>query len=1590
MADCIGPTNIIPNNNQVVLVDVNKTITVIDNNCCTNVDVTQPVTSVVQVLTGPIGAKGDIGASGSQGPIGPSGSQGPTGPSGSSQPFSYVSGNIWATTSSLEISGSLTVSGSSTFTNIGLALFSGSTNLSGSGTLNGYPLLTSNNTGSLLLSSSFNQFTSSYYTDSASFNTRILNNSSSIVILSSSFLSTSSSLSTRVTALENFSSSLNNTFATDAELNAATASLSSSIASLSSSYIASSTSFSASIASLTNATSSYVLNSQTSSMTVLSASFASTASLAPNYLPLTGGTINGNVTVNGTASIAFLNVNYESASVIYSSGSNQFGDASNDVQTLWGTVNVKTGPVLVTGSVTATSGFTGSLLGTASSAVTSSYSNFANTASGVLGGSINHVPYFKTNTTFATSSIYQSGSSTVIINQDNATTAAPEALYVWQPSTTSYNVISGKGNLNNYLQLNIQNTNQGINASSDVVATANNGNETIHYIDMGINSENYSGFLGGANDAYLYSTGHNLWIGNYSDGYKIYFFNSSSLQPIITLNSDNAEVTGSLFGTASWAQNATNANSATSASYALTASYASNVPATASFAVSSSYAITASHALNVPVTASYAISASHANNANNALTATSASHALNADNALTANYAATAGNGGVTQLIAGSGITLLPPGGQGAVTIISTGGGGVTIISGSLVTSSFTNTTSFTFNHNLNTRTPIITVFDSNYNQIIPQNIQLVDTSSAIITFPTLESGFAIGSTGGTTGTALSSSYALFATYADTASYFVETDPIFVAKSASLATTGSNIFKGNQTISGSLIITGSSTLIGNQTITGSILMSGSSYISGVDYIDFDTTASNVGAVSRLKWNENDGTLDLGLKGGNVTLQIGQEEVVRVVNKTGVNLTEAGYEVVRLDGAQGNRIKVALAKGDGDANSLDTLGLVTENIAINQEGFVTSYGLVRNIDTRGVLQGETWIDGDALYLSPTIFGGITNIPPVAPSHSVRLGYVAQSSPNGSIFVKVDNGYELDELHNVLINTSSLAYGDLLIRDGNNVWINSKQLTGSYAITGSLTISGSSTFTNIGTTLLTGSLNVTGSTIQTGNNTLIGNTVLSGSISISGSSTIQGTTTMTGSLSISGSTTQTGNNTLIGTTTLTGSIFMSGDIIPTASSSFDLGSLTNPWRSIYVQSGSISIQSDIPGGIPATISNADGNVTIAGAGFQLKSGSFVPFEVSSTARTAIRVPNIPANDIGGLSIIGSSDGTYQPVINPSGMLHITSNDNQAARVTVDGFGSNIGTIFVGRHARGTSSTPTPTLSGDILVRFAGLGYATSSYFPVVGAVPTSLEFQATENYSTSSYGSRAAFYTYANGAVSRSLVATIDTTGITIPSSSRLFGTSSWAINAQTASYINPLNQNVIITGSLRVSGSLTEIGDTVITGSLTLSSGSALNINNGFYVDGQKQFNYGQFSSTQTQSGSADTAYSATFNTTDFAQGVSLVSQSRITVANTGIYNIQFSSQLHTTANQAVDFSIWFAMTGSNIDNSNTDFTVEKIAGGGYQVAALNFLTRIASGSYIELKYSKTTLEGQLQAKGTQSTPTRPATPSVILTVTQIA
>lgn len=193
-----------------------------------------------------------------------------------------------------------------------------------------------------------------------------------------------------------------------------------------------------------------------------------------------------------------------------------------------------------------------------------------------------------------------------------------------------------------------------------------------------------------------------------------------------------------------------------------------------------------------------------------------------------------------------------------------------------------------------------------------------------------------------------------------------------------------------------------------------------------------------------------------------------------------------------------------------------------------------------------------------------------------------------------------------------------------------------------------------------------------------------------------------------------------------------------------------------------------------------------------------------------------------------------------------------------------------------------------------------------------------------------------------------------------------------------------NSIFIVTGSQYLTGSQWITGSLYVYGDVNVVSGSS------FTRWGNKLFNYGQFSDSTTQSGSADTAYAMKFNTIDSSLNVNVVSGSRLSVSNTGLYNVQFSAQLGTTSNEVVDFSIWFAMTGSIIPNSNTNFSIDKQTGGGYALAALNFLTPITAGDYIELYYSKTTAGGRILAQGIRSNPTRPATPSVIVTLTQVA
>jgi hypothetical protein len=163
------------------------------------------------------------------------------------------------------------------------------------------------------------------------------------------------------------------------------------------------------------------------------------------------------------------------------------------------------------------------------------------------------------------------------------------------------------------------------------------------------------------------------------------------------------------------------------------------------------------------------------------------------------------------------------------------------------------------------------------------------------------------------------------------------------------------------------------------------------------------------------------------------------------NSTGATLYEG--TIVRILGSTGNRPNFVKAQGNNDANSAQTFGVVMADMPNNTDGYVLVQGTLHDLDTRTGAGGATHpftdvtlADGDLLYLHPTIAGYVTNIKPLAPQHLVYVGVVTRTSPtNGTIVYRVQNGYELYELHDVSItsptNGQVLKYNSAL-----NLWQN----------------------------------------------------------------------------------------------------------------------------------------------------------------------------------------------------------------------------------------------------------------------------------------------------------------------------------------------------------------------------------------------------------------------------------------------------------------------------------------------------------------------------------------------------------------------
>lgn len=152
--------------------------------------------------------------------------------------------------------------------------------------------------------------------------------------------------------------------------------------------------------------------------------------------------------------------------------------------------------------------------------------------------------------------------------------------------------------------------------------------------------------------------------------------------------------------------------------------------------------------------------------------------------------------------------------------------------------------------------------------------------------------------------------------------------------------------------------------------------------------------------------------------------------------------------------------------------------------------------------------------------------------------------------------------------------------------------------------------------------------------------------------------------------------------------------------------------------------------------------------------------------------------------------------------------------------------------------------------------------------------------------------------------------------------------------------------------------------------------------------------YGAFQdSTDQTAASTTTAYSITFDTTDYSNGVYLSNSSRVNVRNYGIYNLQFSIQFKNTTNDTQDVDIWFSKNGTNIDKSNSRFSLPARKSSGdpsHLIAALNFYLELQVGDYVELKWRVSDIGVSIEQYGTSTSPTRPAVPSVIFTAQYVA
>lgn len=206
-------------------------------------------------------------------------------------------------------------------------------------------------------------------------------------------------------------------------------------------------------------------------------------------------------------------------------------------------------------------------------------------------------------------------------------------------------------------------------------------------------------------------------------------------------------------------------------------------------------------------------------------------------------------------------------------------------------------------------------------------------------------------------------------------------------------------------------------------------------LKNVNGVQFDITPTPTTPVEGLmQWNPTEDTIDVTAHG--VTYQLGQELSPLFKNQTGATIPNGTPVMFAGSVGASGRIKIQKAIADGSLPAFYTIGMTTEDILNGDDGHVTWFGKIRGLDTTGTPYGETWVDGDVIYISPTVAGGLTKVKPNTPDLQIPVCAVVHAHATvGTYFVRPtwnNKLVDLDDINGTPVTTD----GQFAVWDNTN--------------------------------------------------------------------------------------------------------------------------------------------------------------------------------------------------------------------------------------------------------------------------------------------------------------------------------------------------------------------------------------------------------------------------------------------------------------------------------------------------------------------------------------------------------------------------